>query len=243
VCPPGHWESEAERWVTWTRTPGHDAYGHYSAAFFEAIVAPPGRRTLEIGCGEGRVARDLARRGHNVTAIDSSPTLIRYAQAADPAGAYSLADATSLPFADGCFDVAVAYNSLMDIEDMHAAVLEVGRVLAPGGRFCVCVTHPFADAGGFSGEAPDAPFAVTGSYLEPSAFEEVMERDGLKMTFAGWTYRLEDYWRAFENAGLLVERVREPAASERAVAQLESYTRWKRIPMFLHLRALKPSLT
>ena len=44
----------------------------------------PGHATLEIGCGEGRVARDMACRGHSVTAVDASPTLLEAAAASDP---------------------------------------------------------------------------------------------------------------------------------------------------------------
>jgi len=89
------------------RTPGHDSYWYYSPAFFDAIVPDPFGLTLEVGCGEGRVARDLLRRGHRVVAVDSSPTLLRYARSADPASAYLLADAAMLPFAAGSFDLVV----------------------------------------------------------------------------------------------------------------------------------------
>ena len=143
------WEQEAENWVRWARTPGHDAYWHYRTSFFAHIVPPPGRQTLEIGCGEGRVARDLAARGHAVTAVDTSPTLLHHARKADPDGRYLLADGAALPFPDGAFDLVVAYNALMDIADMPGAVREAARVLGPGGRFCICVTHPINDAGAF----------------------------------------------------------------------------------------------
>jgi ubiquinone/menaquinone biosynthesis C-methylase UbiE len=113
VTSESRWEQQAEQWLRWARTPGHDAYWSYSPSFFDTILPRPGRRTLEIGCGEGRVARDLARRGHTVVALDTSPTLVRSAKAADPAGRYVLADAASLPFHDASFDLVVAYNSLM----------------------------------------------------------------------------------------------------------------------------------
>ena len=83
------WEREARNWIAWARTPGHNSYWQYSPAFFE-IVPAPGRATLEVGCGEGRVARDLARRGHRVSGIDASPTLIDAAREADPGGDYSV---------------------------------------------------------------------------------------------------------------------------------------------------------
>lgn len=236
--PEAHWEREAASWIAWARTPGHDAYWDYADRFFDEVVPPAGRRTLDVGAGEGRVARDLARRGHRVVAVERSPTLVRAAAAADPAGAYLLGDALRLPFDDGAFDAVVAYNSLMDVRDMPAAVREAARVLAPGGRLCVCVTHPFNDAGRFPSDDPDAPFVVEGSYLDRSWFEGRFERDGLTMTFAGWNHPLEDYARALESAGLRIELLREPKASAGAVAADPAKHRWRRVPMFLFLRAV-----
>jgi SAM-dependent methyltransferase len=233
------WDHEAENWVAWARTPGHDAYWYYGSSFYDEIVPESGRRTLEIGCGEGRVARDLRRRGHNVIALDLSPTLIGHAHRADPGGRYIVADAAALPFADEAFDVVVSYNTLMNVNDMPASVAEAARVLERGGVLCISVTHPASDAGTFRGEEPDAPFVIEGSYLGKRRFEGTFERDGLQMTFRGWCYALEDYARALEWAGLSVDRLREPGATDRAVASRASYRRWQRMPMFLQMRALK----
>ncbi|CAN5190847.1 hypothetical protein BH20ACT22_BH20ACT22_03190 [soil metagenome] len=74
--PTEHWRREAANWVRWARTPGHDTYWDYRDSFFD-MVPPPGRKTIEVGPGEGRVTRDLTSRGHEVTAIDASPTMIR----------------------------------------------------------------------------------------------------------------------------------------------------------------------
>jgi SAM-dependent methyltransferase len=79
------WEDQAENWLAWARTPGHDAYWYYRDALFP-LLPPPGRRTLEIGCGEGRVVRDLVARGHRVVGVDSSPTLLRHAAAGHVGG-------------------------------------------------------------------------------------------------------------------------------------------------------------
>jgi SAM-dependent methyltransferase len=234
------WEWQADRWLRWARTPGHDSYWDYREAFFAGIVPKPGRRTLEVGCGEGRVARDLVQRGHQVVAVDVSPTLVGHAAEVDPDGRYLVADAAALPFRDGSFDAVVAYNSLMDVDDMRAAVAEAARVLRPGRPLCVCVTHPMADAGRFAGSEPDAPFTIPGAYLGRHRLEaDAFERDGLEITFIGWRYALEEYAAALEDAGLLLERLREPAAPPAAVAHRPSYQRWQRLPAFLHLRAVK----
>ena len=227
------WEDQAENWLAWARTPGHDAYWYYRDAFFP-LVPPPGRRTLEVGCGEGRVVRDLAARGHRVVGVDYSPTLLRHAAAAHAGGRYVRADASALPFRDAEFDLVVAYNSLGDVEDLPGSMQETGRVLESGGRFCFCVTHPMLDAGRFESRQPDAPFVVSGSYLGPRRpFEGTYARAGLEITFRGWCYPLEAYVRAFEAAGLLVETLREPSDPR------ENPRHW-RIPMFLMGRCLKP---
>jgi ubiquinone/menaquinone biosynthesis C-methylase UbiE len=161
---PEGFEAVAADWLVWARTEGHDDYWLFRDAFF-SLVPPPRGRTLEVGCGEGRVSRDLAARGHAITAVDASPTLLAAAAAAHPEGEYRVAAAERLPFPDGAFHLVVAHNVLMDVDDMPAAVAEAARVLAPGGRLCVAVTHPLADAGRWAGPAAGAPFVIDGSYL------------------------------------------------------------------------------
>ncbi|HTZ10193.1 MAG TPA: class I SAM-dependent methyltransferase [Acidimicrobiales bacterium] len=226
------WEAEAEHWVRWARTPGHDAYWYYRDAFFAAVVPPPGPRTLEVGCGEGRVARDLTARGHRVLAVDASPTLLAHAAAADEAGRYLLADAAALPLGDATVDVAVAYNALMDFDDMPGAVAEVGRVLLPGGAFCICLTHPLLDAGTFDSDDDEAPLRLDGGYLGTRWFETTVRRDGLAMSFRGWTHPLETYVGALGAAGFVIEALFEPRP-----AGADAGSRWTRYPMFLHVRA------
>lgn len=226
------WETEAENWIAWARTPRHDAYWYYRDWFFEWMVPPAGRATLDLGCGEGRVSRDLRDRGHRVTGVDSAPTLVQAAQAADPDGTYVLSDAASLPVEDESFDLVVAYNSLMDIEDMPGAVREAARALQPGGRFCACVTHPILDAGRWESRDANAPFLLVDNYRERRRFGGTFERAGMQITFRGWCHPFEAYARAFENAGLLLERIREPGDPGED-------PRHARVPLFLFMRALK----
>ena len=107
-----------------------------------------------------------------------------------------------------------------DVDDMPGSVREAGRVLEPGGHLGFCVTHPFMDAGRFASREADAAFVVSGSYLGPRRpFEGTEERAGLEMTFRGWCYPLEAYARAFEDAGFLVETLREPVDPRNGVRQ------------------------
>lgn len=207
------WEAEAHNWVRWARTPGHDAYWYYRDAFFDAIVPPPGWLTIEVGCGEGRVSRDLAARGHRVIAVEGSETLLRHAVRADPDGQYLLADAHALPIRDGEADLAVAYNSLMDFDDMPAAVAEAGRVLEADGAFCICIPHPLLDAGRFAGDEADAPYVLQEYYFGTRPFEETVTRSGHTMRFRGWSHCLEQYFSALAAAGFVVDALRRHKVS------------------------------
>jgi SAM-dependent methyltransferase len=232
------WEQQAESWIAWART-GHDAYWFYGDAFFE-LVPEPGGRTLEIGCGEGRVSRDLRKRAHRVVGVDAVAALVAAAREADPESEYVVADAAALPFPDGSFDLVVSYNSLMDIDDMAGAVREASRVLRAGGRFCICVTHPVNDAGRFDPDDADGTFFVD-VYRGRRRYDETWERDGVKMRFVGWCYPLESYTRALEDAGFLVEALREPLPTPERVAARPKAGRRLRIPNFLLIRAVKPA--
>lgn len=228
------WEAEAENWTKFARTPEHDAYWYYRDSFFDKVVPPPGRTTLEVGSGEGRVTRDLVERGHRVVSLDASLTLLRKAADLDPIGRYVLSDATYLPIQTGSIDLAVAYNSLMDFDNMEAAVVEVGRVMSVDGAFCICVTHPMQYSGGFDSDDVDAPFLLS-RYFGTHPFNETVVRNDITMNFRGWTRPMQNYFSALFAAGFVVEALQEPVPS----IDTGRYERWHRLPMFLHLRAIK----
>jgi hypothetical protein len=76
---------------------------------------------------------------------------------------------------------------------------------------------------------------MTRTYFERHRFEGSAQRDGVTMTFRGWTYSLESYATALERAGLVIELLREPrpaGASPGSEIELP-------LPMFLYLRAMK----
>jgi SAM-dependent methyltransferase len=234
-----HWEKQASNWAAWARKPGFDSYWTYAETFFE-LLPPAGKRTLEVGCGEGRVSRDLKARGHHVVAVDASPTLIQMAHEVDASIEYARCDARALPFRDQSFDLAVFYNSLMDFDEMEASIAEASRILRPGGAFCASITHPMQDAGKFASRSGDAPFVIEGSYLGGRrVIDAEVERDGHRMHFKGWAYPLETYSRALERAGLAIQALREPAALQPPPSMDPGAARWRRIPVFLMWRAVK----
>jgi ubiquinone/menaquinone biosynthesis C-methylase UbiE len=147
-----------------------------------------------------------------VVGVDASATLVTAARETE-GGQFLVADAANLPIDDDSFDLVVAYNVLMDLDDLQRSLTEVARVLRPSGRLAICVLHPMAEAGSFASRAPDEPFVITSSYFEQRHYTATFEREGLTMTFSSSTYTLEAYARALESAGFLIESVREPHTS------------------------------
>lgn len=228
-----HWTDVAEQWIAWARSPNHDAFWVYRQGLVRFIGEGSGM-ALEVGCGEGRVARELKALGYHVTATDAVPAMVEAARQANSADDYSVAGVADLPFEDGQFDLVMAYNVLMDVDDMPAALKEIRRVMKPKGMLFISLVHPFRDRGRFAGREPDAAFVVDGSYFGREHFDGEEERDGLKMHFAGWSQPLENYMAALEEAGLAIAALREPMPDE---VNADHLRQWSRVPLFLWLKA------
>jgi SAM-dependent methyltransferase len=118
---------------------------------FHRLGLKPGDRVIDMGCGAGRHAFEMYRRGADVIAFDQDADELAgvgelfaaMREAGEvPAGAEAdtkEGDALSLPFADGEFDRVVASEVLEHIPDDEAAIAELVRVLRPGGTMAVTV--------------------------------------------------------------------------------------------------------
>jgi SAM-dependent methyltransferase len=222
------WDENAEDWVRWARSSECDhAFWHLNLPALLALLPQPGELTLDVGCGEGRVARTLKELGHHVVGVESSPVLAQAAKKADPSFEVHVADAAAIPAPNDSADLVIASLSLMNMDDMPRVVGEIARVLRPRGRFCFSVLHPvnsWGDAGA--------------GYFETVRYTEELERDGARMTLHDTHRPLRDYFAALQDAGFLVERVVEPMPEDAYVAAFPEVARWLERPGFLHVRAL-----
>lgn len=119
----------------------------FAAALLE--VADPGRgeRVLDVACGTGIVTRLAVERvgaDGSVAGLDLNPGMIAVARTAvpDPSIKWYEASATSIPSPDSSFDVVLCSLGLQFVPDREAAVREMHRVLAPGGRVAIGTVAP-----------------------------------------------------------------------------------------------------
>jgi len=104
------------------------------------LVPPPGRLTLDLACGAGRLARELRDLGHEVLAVERSPERVRAARKADRRMEVLRADVARMPMGDGIADLAVSAG----FDGLIGALPEIARVLAVGGRLCASLPQPVA---------------------------------------------------------------------------------------------------
>ncbi len=121
----------------------------YAQALIErARPIGPSDRVLDLGCGTGIVARLLRERlggAARIAGLDVSPPMIAKARTLAPELDWHEGNAMALPFADGSFDVVMCQQMLQFVPDPRAAVREIRRVLAPGGRLLVSTWRPRAE--------------------------------------------------------------------------------------------------
>jgi 2-polyprenyl-6-hydroxyphenyl methylase/3-demethylubiquinone-9 3-methyltransferase len=107
-------------------------------AYFDPVVGDwTGRQVLEVGCGGGFMAEELARRGAAVTGVDPSEAAIAAAKEHAETGGlkirYLVGPGESLPFPDSQFDVVVCVDVLEHVQDLNRVIAEIRRVLHPSG--------------------------------------------------------------------------------------------------------------
>ena len=209
----------------------------------ETLAALPrlsGKRVADIGCGTGRYVLKLPELGASeALGIDLSPQMLAVARKKAVRGERDVKLARgdllgSLPLPDGSLDAAVCALTLSFIDDLGRAFESLARTLAPGGVLVVSERHPH----GLRAERA-ASLAVfrkdSAPYLRFTDFE------GRECRIARKPYLLSDYLGAAGAVGLTLERVAEPVADLRLVADHPSLRDQMGVPQALILRFRKPS--
>lgn len=210
---------------------GGRAYDEVSFAISDALAhaaqrlgARSGDKVLDVATGTGWTARNVARSGASVTAIDISTELLAAARELSapirPPIAFQRGDAERLPFQDASFDRVISTFGVMFAADHKAAAAELARVCKPGGRLVLAAWVPdgavakfFAIIGKHAGGEPpeESPLA----WGEPrevesllgSAFDLVFERGCNHAHHDGLDHIWEWYARGFGPVRAVIERL------------------------------------
>lgn len=195
-------------------------------------------RVLDLGCGEGQIARQTAAAGAGfVTGIDRSHNQVREATARAGAAGFVVGDAALLPFRAASFDAAVACLVLEHLDRLDDALAEVARILRPGGRFMLFLNHPFVQtpgSGWIDDQVLDPPeqYWRVGAYLTEDYRLEEVDR-GVKI---GFHHRpLSRYVNGLADAGLAIEHMSEPSPPPGFVAMAPEYEAITELPRLLVL--------
>ena len=234
------WEAHARWWIEGF-TDGADPEYEEQILPLAAAHLAGARRVLDVGCGDGQVARLACDLGAAVVGVDPTWNQIRVAAGRGGGPAYARAGAAALPFAPDSFDAVVACLVFEHIRDVDAAIAEVARVLAPGGVFLFFLNHPLLQTPG-SGwiddqilEPPEQYWRIGAYLVEDETIEEVE-----KGVFIPFIHRpLGRYLNALAANGLLLEHMAEPPPPPGFLARAREYPEAATIPRLLFLRLRK----
>ncbi|MDF2093706.1 class I SAM-dependent methyltransferase [Knoellia sp. 3-2P3] len=171
-----------------------------------------GLEILDAGCGSGPLMEALGGKDAVVSGFDLSPAMVELArQRLGEDADVRVADlAAPLPYPNDAFDLVVASLSLHYVKDWASVLVELRRVLKPGGRLIVSIIHPTVYAIVY----PEADYFALTQYSEDYDFGE----GTVWMTY--WHRPLQDVINTFIDAGFGIKRVTEPPPAANTPAEL-----------------------
>jgi ubiquinone/menaquinone biosynthesis C-methylase UbiE len=204
-----------------------------------------GMRLLDVGCGSGYFAREMATRGARVTGVDISARMIghaaRHAAEAGLEIEHRVGDATQIAaqFAAGTFDMATSCLALQDMPDVPAVLRGVHAVLRPGARFVASITHPCTDTP-FRRWERDAAGAKRWLCVDRYFDREAMEFAWIRwadppFSTVGLHATLEDWLGWVLDAGFELRAFREPRPTTEALRARPELEDAARMPYYVML--------
>ena len=183
-----------------------------------SILAPAaGERILDAGCGTGVNLESMLQNGADPVGIDFSSGMLSVARRRLPGVPLFVADLQqSFPFVDASFDAALCTLVGEHLADIGGVLVELRRVLRPGGRLVFSVYHPEMAAAGI---------------------EANFERTGVEYRLGAHQHTVRDYLQAVAEAGFDGLAYREYAGDTALATQIPSASKYVGRPMLLVVAA------
>jgi ubiquinone/menaquinone biosynthesis C-methylase UbiE len=217
------------------------------------ILAPKtGEEILDVGCGQGYFAREIAKTGAKVLGVDVAGELIKLAK--DKSGKnenYLVLSAENLTGLNNSrFNAAICVLALQNIKNLQAAVSEVSRVLKPGARWIIVLNHPAfripnASSWGYDDKTNAQYRRIDGYMSEISQAVDMTQgvADVKKKKYThSFHHPLQVYFKAFAKAGVAVTKLEEWTShklSDKGPRKAAEDKTRKEIPLFMCLELKK----
>ena len=228
------WDNSAEAWVAdMGETGDYSRVRVLDGAMLDRIRGRGFESALDVGCGEGRFCRMLRAEAIRAIGIEPASKLRATAAARDPRGSYVGGRAEALPFLGESFDLVVSYLSLIDIDEIDAAIVEMARVLRRGGSLLIANLNSFSTAGSWREPHGEKPFFSLDDYLD----ERATWVSWRGITIRNWHRPFSRYMQLLLQAGLKLTFFDEPSPAGGDPALV---ARYRRAPHFHLMEWQKP---
>lgn len=166
----------------------HYFVSQYGESLLEILSPMSGESILDLGCGTGHLANQMAQKGVNVIGVDSSKSMIEQASSNYPQLKFTVEDATNLPFREE-FDAVFSNAVLHWVKEPEKAIASIYQALKPGGRFVA----EFGGKGNVEAifKATQEAMQELGIYIDnpwyfPSIgeYSSLLEQQGFEVAFA-----------------------------------------------------------
>lgn len=234
------WEEIAREW--------DEGVGEKGDVRHELVINPivekflgdlSGKVVLDAGCGNGYIARKMAKNAKKVVGVDFTEELVDIAKGKSKNLKnleFKTASVEKLPFKDESFDVVLCNMVLMDLENLDAAVSEISRVVKRKGLVVISTQHP-----AFENAHKDYPLRnekkeeigrVVTDYFSPGLVVDKNEN------FPHYHWMLSQYLNAFSKNDLFLEETSEPNNKEILGSRMTEVVR-NHTPMFIIFKLWK----
>jgi malonyl-CoA O-methyltransferase len=204
----------AEGYARWA--PNYPPYAHNQimeleeSAVLQMLPDLKGTTALDVACGSGRYLKIMMQRGAALAVgLDASMPML--ARARELASNLVQADVLRMGLRAGSFQVIACALALGHVEDLRGALIEISRVLAPGGTVIYSDFHPMA--------------------AQLDWKRTFRAQDGREYSVRQFFHSLSDHVAACTAAGLAIAEVREPT--------IDFEHKWRGCPAVLVIRATK----
>lgn len=196
-----------------------------------------GKKILDLGCGEGKYARELIHSKAEVTAVDCAEYSIEFAkkQAAEEGLdiQHLVRNSNDLyDIEDARFDIVLCSMMLMDCEDLDGTLKEIVRVLKPSGAVYASVLHPCFTGKkiGRDGEGINRRVIVE-DYFNPAVYEQPLPSGTIPVL---WRHRtIEEYVKLFTKHGLTITDLNEARPTPEQAEKSITIAWLNKIPLFM----------